>query len=387
MKNALLRPLLCLALAALAPETAAGAGEAACVALPAHATRIKRHGHNTWSGETLIVARAIASGVAAPPGWIPVGADRIEAGCAWFPPRQATLFVNPAFWRVETIRGDPAGLDLQLLTLKSIPPEELDSWRRMVAETYADVATLFPLGLPADQALPHVILVTSGIAGDGARRSTRLFPAPGPNLTSLFYPPDSGRGRDLFIHTTTHLFNKRRPRPEAVPEEDGLRGTEYRELVATWAEIAFNRDDAHVRKRVGSLRRAHVALTDDDGDTWPNARSIAATRSAEGPFGLPPHAPEGSKAAREYAHYYLGPLIMLALDGLLAEKGTAVSVRMLLRDIHAGNSPGLLASLRRVLPERFGQIRSWMDGTEAIPAGLVERGLARLQDRVVEIAQ
>ena len=103
--------------------------------------------------------------------------------------------------------------------------------------------------------------------------------------------------------------------------------------------------------------------------------------------GLPPQAPEGSSAARDYAHYYLGPLIMLALDGLLAEKGTAVSVRMLTRDIHAGNSPGLLASLRRVLPRRFGQIRSWMDGTEAIPAGLVETGLARLQDRVVEIAQ
>ena len=78
---------------------------------------------------------------------------------------------------------------------------------------------------------------------------------------------------------------------------------------------------------------------------------------------------------------------MLAIDGLLAERGTAVSVRMLLREIHAGNSPGLLASLGRVLPGRFGQIRSWMDGTEAIPAGLVERGLARLQDRAVEIAQ
>ncbi len=122
------------------------------------------------------------------------------------------------------IRSDEAGLDLQLLSLKSTPLDELDSWRRMVAETYADVATLFPLGLLADQTLPHVILVTSGIAGDGAQRSTRLFPAPGPNLTSLFYPPDIGRGRDLFIHTTSHLFNKRRPRPETVPQEDGLAG-------------------------------------------------------------------------------------------------------------------------------------------------------------------
>ena len=116
-------------------------------------------------------------------------------------------------------------------------------------------------------------------------------------------------------------------------------------------------------------------------------RSIVKTRAAEGPFGLPPNAPEKSRAARQYAHYYLGPLIMLAIDGLLADRGTAISVRMVSRDIHAGNSPGLLASLRRVLPGQFQQIRSWMDGTEQIPADLVETGLARLQDRVVEIAQ
>ena len=385
MKNAVRSAVVCLAIAALAP--AAGAGEDACVGLPEHRDKIERHGHNNWSDETLIVFGALSSGVAVPPGWIPVGADRIDAGCAWFPPKQATLFVNPPFWQVESIRSSEAGLDLQLLTLKATPPDELEGWRRMVAETYADVATLFPLGLPPDQALPHVILVTSGIAGDGKRRSTRLFPAPGANLTILFYNPDSGRGRDLFIHTTTHLFNKRRPRPETVPRERGLRSTEYRELVATWAEIAFNRDDTHVRNRVAFLMRQHVALTDADPATWPGAGALASIRSAEGPFGLPPQAPKGSTAAREYAHYYLGPLIMLAIDGLLAGKGTAVSVRMLLRDIHAGNSPGLLASLRRVLPLRFGQIRSWMDGSEPIPAGLVERGLARLQDRAVEVAQ
>ncbi len=152
-------------------------------------------------------------------------------------------------------------------------------------------------------------------------------------------------------------------------------------MIATWAEIAFNRDDLYVRGRVGFLMRQHVALTDGDAETWPDAAAIAGTRSAEAPFGLPPNAPEGSAAAREYAHYYLGPLIMLAIDGLLADRGTAISVRMVLRDIHAGNSPGLLASLRRVLPGRFGQIRNWMDGTGQIPADLVERGLARLQDR------
>ena len=78
---------------------------------------------------------------------------------------------------------------------------------------------------------------------------------------------------------------------------------------------------------------------------------------------------------------------MLAIDGLLAERGTAISVRMTIRDIHAGNSPGLLASLRRILPGRFQQIRNWMQGTERIPAGLVEMGLARLQDRVVDATQ
>jgi hypothetical protein len=310
---------------------------------------------------------------------VPIGADRIDAGCAWFPPRQATLFIKPEFWQVESIHSAEADLTLQLLSLKSIPPEDLDWWRGLIVETYRDVAPLFPLGLPRDQALPHVILVTSGIAGDGTRRSGRLFPEPGPNLTNLFYNPENGRGRDLFIHTTTHLFNKRRPRPETQPNEDGLRRVEYRELVASWAEIAFNPDTDYVRNRVAFLMRQHVALTDGDPDTWPDAGAVVRIKSYEGPFGLPPAAPKKSAAAREYAHYFLGPLIMLAIDGLLAKRGAEVSVRLMTRNIHAGNSPGLLASLRRFLPDRFEQIRSWMDGTGQIPAGLVERGLARVQ--------
>lgn len=387
MKNVLLRVLVCLTVTAIAPGTAIGAGADACVPLPEHTPKIARHGHNHWSDERLRVFGSISSGVEIPAGWIPVGAHRIDADCAFFPPRQAALFINPAFWQVEVIASAETGLSLQLLHLKTTPPEALESWTKMVVETYRDVATLFPLGLLADQRLPHVILVTSGIAGDGARRSSRLFPAPGPNLTNLFYSPDSGRGRDLFIHTTTHLFNKRRPRPETLPVEDGLRKTEYRELVASWAEIAFNRDDDYVRKRVAFLMRQHVFLTDGDPDTWPRAKAIAKIATAEGPFGLPPNAPEKSPAAHEYAHYYLGPLIMLAIDGLLAERGTAISVRMTLRDIHAGNSPGLLASLRRILPGRFQQIRNWMEGTEQIPRELVEKGLARLQNGVVEFAQ
>lgn len=386
MKNPIMRMMVYLAFAVMALDKA-GAGEDICVPLPAHAPKAERHGHNHWSDEKLRVFGPVASGVAVPPGWIPVGADRIDAGCAWFPPRQATLFVNPPYWQVETIRSDEAGLDLQLLSLKTTPPEELDIWRQMIAGTYADIATLFPLGLLADQKLPHVILVTSGIAGDGTRRSTRLFPEPGPNLTNLFYNPGDGRGRDLFIHTTTHLFNKRRPRPETLPEEDGLPKTEYRELVAGWAEIAFNRDKGYVRNRVAFLMRQHVALTDNDPGTWPGAGAIEKIRSAKKPFGLPPNAPKNSAAAREYAHYYLGPLIMLAIDGLLVEKGKAVSVRMMLRNIHAGGSPGLLASLGRALPLQVRQIRSWMTGAEQIPARLVEKGLARLQDRVIEISR
>jgi hypothetical protein len=387
MKNVLLGALACLAIAVIAPASAAGAGGETCFALPAHTPKVERHGQSHWSDQRLRVYSSIASGVAIPAGWIPIGGDRIDAGCAFFPPKQAALFINPGFWQVESIESVETGLSLQLLSLKTTPPEELASWREMVSEVYRDVSTLFPLGLLPDQKLPHVILVTAGIAGDGKRMSTRLFPDAGANLTSLFYNPGDGRGRDLFIHTTTHLFNKRRPRPEVLPREPDLPKSEYREMVASWAEIAFNRDDDYVRKRVAMLMKQHVALTDNDPDTWPALSFLREIRSEDGPFGIPPNAPKGSKAAREYAHYYLAPLILLAIDGLLVERGTVVSVRMTLRDIHAGNSTGLLASLPRILLGRSRQVRGWMDGTEQIPAELVQKGLARLQDRVIELGQ
>ena len=63
MKNALLRSLVCLAIAAIAPETAAGAAGDTCVPLPAHRPKVGRHGHDHWSDETLLVSGAISSGV------------------------------------------------------------------------------------------------------------------------------------------------------------------------------------------------------------------------------------------------------------------------------------------------------------------------------------
>jgi len=348
----------------------------ACVPLPAHTPLATRHGNDHWSDDKLRVYSAMRSGVEIPVGWQAVGANQVVADCALFPPHQSVVFIKPEHWRTETLKGAKAGLDIRRIALKSTSDADLAKMDTKIIETFKNVASLFPLGFKADQkALPHDILVTIGMAGDMKSDATRIYPAPGPNLSSLFYSLDNNRGTDLFIHAIAHFYNKQRARTEVAPNEADLPMVDYREFVASWAELAFNHNHKYVKKRVKFLKRQHVLLTDNDPDTWPTYRAIKAIQAVQGPFGVPP---TNHPAAIEYTHYYLSPLILLGMDGLLASDAPDISVKMMLKEIHAGKSPGLLSSIEKYMPMRARQIQTWMTGKKQIPLRLINKGLVRL---------
>jgi hypothetical protein len=248
----------------------------------------------------------------------------------------------------------------------------------MVTATFREVATLFPLGLAVKQRYPLDILVTTNVAGDNKTMKARIFPEPGPRLVSLFYDPKNPRGKDLLIHTTSHLYNKRRPRLETTSQEKLLTAADYREYVATWAEFAFNHNHNYVSRRLNLLLKQHQLVTDGSNDTWPSITLLQGLAASCGPFGVPPFAPKGNQAAREYAHYYLSPLVLLGVEGYLATDAPNLSVRDMLTKIHSESRLGLMTDLQSTMPLRYRTILKWISGEARIPEALVRQGLIRL---------
>jgi len=383
MKRSLLALLFAAIGAYLIFEATSRTPDFACVPLPDHTPLATRHGNDHWSDDKLRVFSALPDGVIIPKGWQAVGADQVTQTCALFPRHQSVVFIKPEFWRIDTIKDAKAGVDIRRIALKSTSESDLHTIDQRIADTFTNVSSVFPLGFTkAQKAVPHDVLVTTSIAGDNKTDATRIYPAPGPNLSSLFYDLNSNRGEDLFIHAIAHVYNKQRPRPEVAPTEDHLPKVEYREFVASWAELAFNHDHVYLRKRVNFLTRQNKLLTDTKPDTWPTYSALKAIKGLPGPFGIPP---QNDPAAIEYAHYYQSPLILLAVDGLLSIYAPDLTVKMILQDIHKGKSPGLLSSFKTYLPLRYKRIETWLNGTAPIPEKLINRGLIRLHSGFNEV--
>lgn len=281
----------------------------------------------------------------------------------------------------------PIAIPLLGIRVWRVSPVELDEARlavvdSMILSTFEEVSRLFPLGFRRNQRTDHFVLVTVGMAGDGFAPETRLFPSPGPDLSVIFHNLDDPRGRELFIHTTTHLFNRRRARPQVQPDERGLPRAEYQEMVATWAELALI-DDARRAGRFEFLLQDYHAVLDEDPATTPVNPLLTPLSSWSGPIGLLPVTPPSFELS-EFQHYVLAPLLMLAVDGLLQRSGAAPSLYDLLRELHAGAHPGLLTALAKHLSSNdLATVRGWLSGTpvseELARAGVARAGQVRAQ--------
>jgi hypothetical protein len=310
---------------------------------------------------------------------MPVGAESVRGGCARFPRAQAAVLVRRDRFAVLPIEVPEAGLRVQRAAPAELDPDRLAAADAMVASTFAAVAGLFPLGLRRGQREDHWVLVTVNLAGDGWQPETRLFPGPGRNLSVIFHNLKDPRGRELFIHTTTHLFNRRRARRQTEPDERGLPRAEYQEMVATWAELALV-DPARRAARADFLLQNYHAVLDGDASTTPTNPLLAPLSDRRGPIGLLRVEPPSFELS-EFQHYVLAPLLMLAVDGLLERSGAEPDLGTLLRAIHAGRHRGLLDALAKHLPAReMDAVRAWISGVP-VPEDLARAGLQRLASR------
>ncbi|MBI1363618.1 MAG: hypothetical protein GC134_06505 [Proteobacteria bacterium] len=358
------------------PAVVLHADPVSCIEPPIVHEELNKHGQATWSDDKLYVAHHEEAPVRIPSGWQAVGASKVEGRCALFPDKQAVVFIKPSEWTIKRNPHKEAGITLVRYAPKAMDAAKLARIDRMIDDVHRRVRQIYPLGLREDQKFDHALLVTTDIAGDASNMDRRLFAEPGERLTVFFREPDDGRAYDLLTHTTTHLFNKRRPRTETQPDDPNLSMHDYLEFVASWAELALSPPSAYLNKRVDYIYDVHALVTDDDSTTWPKDRTLKGLRVHKGKIGIPPRTHERSGPMMEYLHYYLCPLSLVALDGLLAKRERKLSVMELLQMVHSSKQSLLDVLHQQLTPNELAQFELWLGG-ERIPRVLVDAGMAR----------
>jgi hypothetical protein len=124
-------------------------------------------------------------------------------------------------------------------------------------------------------------------------------------------------------------------------------------------------------------------VLDGDPATNPVNPLLTPLSPRHGPVGLLPVSPTSFELS-EFQHYVLAPLLMLAVDGLLERSGATRSLYELLREVHGGRHPGLLAALAKHLTSHdLATVRGWLSGTpvseELARAGVARAGLVWAQ--------
>lgn len=365
----------------LVPAALLGSGIAAillgapqCETLAAPVPTPGSHGYRTWYSSRLVSAPHAGGRICIPEGWSAAGAAQSGDGWAAYAPGATAVMIRDDSFETRVLGFSRSSYVVELRFPRKTPPETLAAYERIVRNAFERVGSLFNDSADAP-ARPHAVVVTAGL-GLRMDEDGSVYPDPGPSVSYLILSPDDPRAEELFIHAIAHLYNRFGGARLAYQEyQSPLPAGDFEELEASWTETAFRAGAAERRERVELLAAIHEAVM--RGRAYPpsplfgDAATVAAMRRRVAAD------PEGSYAEHQYGHYVLAPLVMVGIDGLLAERGAAVTVEELLTRLHAGEYGRFFGELQAHLPaEDAARVLRWVAGEEAIPRETILAGLS-----------
>lgn len=344
-------------------------------------------GYQTWYGETLKSFYHRGRRMCIPKGWRAVGAVKTgnvrggEAiGWATFEDGKTGIMIQNGAFAERTIPLDGSNYAVTLLYPAETPDYLLLEYARITENAFNRIGAVFN-DEKTETPVPHTVLVTAGLAGASADGGTFIYPDPRSSVTIFVRDPQDPRSEELVIHAVVHLYNRFGAHDRTYLNlQSPLSSGDFEELEATWAETAFRTSDSGRENRLAYLYNVHTAVETGNFDliTGPPFDDREAFATINPGVAVPQDA---SELDIQYGHYVLGPLSMLAIDGLLDEAGAPADVEKILTRIHAGEAENLFAELARYLTdEELNTAWQWMDGEETVPRALIQTALERYDE-------
>lgn len=334
------------------------------------------HGYRLWSGESLVSFMHRGQDICVPEGWQAVGAvsEDEEEGTARFERGSTGVLIRKESFGLRVLEPRGSSYRVSVLYPLSLSRADVDTLFPIVSNAFSEVGALY--GDTVTERTPHTVLVTAGV-----HESESVYPDPTGRVSYMIGPASSERGEGLLIHALVHLYNRfSDPRPY-LEKQDPFTVAEFQELEATWAETALTTHRGAAFKRLTYLYRVHSAVVTQNVALVADAppfNNVAAFNTIRPTILVKPGAPYLDV---QYGHYVLAPLTMVAIDALLSERNTGLSVRSILTDLHTGKRENFMQVLDEVLGEKdMRAINDWIVADAQIPVGLIERAVT-LYDR------
>ncbi len=328
-------------------------------------------GYRVWFGDTLETFEHRNKKICVPDGWEAVGALSVENGWVRFEKNKTGIFIRTDAFLKIPVSADMSDYDVEMILPNSFSELEIEKYSAFVGHVFNSMGSLFG-DLHTENPTAHTVLVTVGLSGgDGA-----VYPDPRDSVTVLIYDLSTLRGEELFIHAVTHLYNRFDERNgEYQKNHKPLEPEDFQELEATWADTRFRSSNEGRLHRLAYLYSVHTAV---------QTKNFALIR--EPPFNIRAEfdriqpnilVKKGTSYVNaQYGHYVLGPLTMVAIEGLLVNEEGAHDIEQILTQLHTGEAENFFTELNRYLPEdRMKDIEGWMFKGETIPRDLLETAL------------
>jgi hypothetical protein len=299
-----------------------------------------------------------------------VGALTTHERWAEFEQNHTGILIRTDAFKTANVEISGSGYSPTLLYPATTASEDVVRYTELVQNAFSSLGSFY--GDTAAQ-IPHTVLITFGLDTQAF-----VYPDPSKDLTLMVRHSKDPRGEELLIHAVAHLYNRYSDRTREYLEHQGpFTQEEFQELEATWAEIAFAHKDAVRLNRIEYLFHVHTALMNKAYETVtePPFNDVDAFSRVIPTIMVPQ---SGTYLDFQYGHYVLAPLVMVAIDGLLAERDSPVTVKQVLTDLHEKGEQNFLDRISSlVTKDDMTAIDGWIWGTGAIPRTLIDRGAER----------
>jgi hypothetical protein len=315
--------------------------------------------------------------ICVPEGWVAVGAVETDTDTARFEKGSTGVLIQQAAFGAKVLRPEGSSYEVTVLYPIGTPRDAVPKYATLVETSFEKVATLFN-DVPRDTRTPHTVLVTAGIAGNTIDDGTRVYPDPTKDLSIVMRTHEQERTTGLFLHAAVHLYNRFNTDTSAyTSSQKPFNADEFQELEATWAEVALSDNSEATLDRLMYLYKIHSAVVTqnqslateppfNDADAFAHIVPTVFVRNSKNYLDY------------QYGHYVLLPLTVAAVDGLLYERQTGLTVEKILTDTHTGKRTNFMTALTEVLSAKdYANVERWLSGGSQIPLPLVETATSR----------
>lgn len=345
-----------------------------CSPIPSDKPSLGSQGFRIWSGPTLTSFEHGGKKTCIPDEWKALGEKEKGDGWAHYENGATGIAIREAAFREKVLTHIYSAYEVTLVYPADTSATDLELYEATTRNAFERIGKLYN-DAKDNTKRTHTVLVTPGVPRDDGK-NTPIYPDPRENLSVYVQAPGSARGEELMIHAVAHLYNRQRADLLAYQMlQQPIPPGDFQELEASWSEVIYRTSNYGRNARIAYLYGIHTAVRNKDFSKISSSPFNSNQTEFEEITQSIVVSADASFLSAQYGHYILGPLVMIATEGMLQRNKTGATIEQILTQVHSDNSSFFGELSKHLSSEEIALIKSWMFDGVLIPYELVEAGM------------